>query len=276
MGGDILSVITLWTSIFRPRCPFHFSFVVQVSDEPCTSPIESAHYVKIHRCQIEQDVPVRRMGESRIHGGRQVVVLLDVTRCDLVVVVKKARVIRNLMLGKNSRTFSLALIFDSGHVEGSVAGGLSFFFLIRAGAFAQRSTSELCVTLGIVKVGQDTTFLVWNALPRVVANLFFRTKVNGKLSMGQSSSFHLTDFGHQRRTLHRTHCENEYLRQSDISDPSVTYYMCVLFLFFLYILLITNAIRSSSPFRSTLTDGNKRQHRSRQTLPFHWIPIKAI
>ena len=77
---------------------------------------------------------------------------------------------------------------------------------------------------------------------------------------------HFIDFGHKWQTLHRTHCENEYLRQSDIGDPCVTYYMCILFLFFLYILLITNAIWSSSPSRFTLISSSKRQHWSRHSL----------
>jgi hypothetical protein len=44
------------------------------------------------------------------------------------------------MVGKTSLTLSLALIFASSHIEGSVMGGLLFIFLVCAGAFVGRST----------------------------------------------------------------------------------------------------------------------------------------
>ena len=60
------------------------------------------------------------------------------------------------MAGTTLLTFSLASIVDSGHVEGSVAAGLSFVFLVREFAFVGISSPvdfelfELLAALGIV------------------------------------------------------------------------------------------------------------------------------
>jgi hypothetical protein len=69
-----------------------------------------------------------------------VVVLLNVPCGDLVVVRNHSNgVAYSETLGKITLTLSLASIVESGHVEGSVAAGLSFFFLTCDDAFAGRS-----------------------------------------------------------------------------------------------------------------------------------------